>query len=73
MKNTPLNPVEIRDRIDEHIEHIETWTTVLAALEQKTPEVLEIPNRTMGGIARSIQKSISQIKEMVNVLAENHE
>lgn len=62
------NTTKIRDQIDAHVGHITAWTTLLGALEQKSPEILEIPTSTMGEVARSIQKSAVMIRELVDSL-----
>ncbi len=71
MEQKPLNTTEIRDQIDAHVTHITAWTTLLGALEQKTPEIIEIPNSTMGELARSIQKSALTIRELVDSLIDS--
>lgn len=72
MEQKSLTTTEIRDQIDAHVTHITAWTTVLEALEQKTPEILEIPSSTMGEIARSIKISLHAIRELVDSLATAH-
>ena len=54
MEIKPVKTTEIRDQIDAQVTHIIAWTTLLGALEQKTPETLEIPNSTMGEVALSL-------------------
>lgn len=66
MEKQPLKTTETRDQIDAHVTHITAWTTLLGALEQKTPKMLEIPNSTIGEVARSIQKSALMIRELVD-------
>ena len=60
---------ELRDRIDAHVAHISAWTTILEALEQKTPETLQLPSSTIGEVARSIQKSTLMIQQLVDSMA----
>jgi hypothetical protein len=69
LENESLSTTQIRDRIDAHVTNITTWTTLLGALEQKTPEILEIPSSTMGEVARSIRGSVAEIQNLVDALA----
>lgn len=69
MDKQPVKLAEIRDRIDAQVAHISAWTTVLKALDQKTPEIIEIPSTVMGEIAGSIHQSALKIQGMVDSLS----
>ena len=73
MEKKTLSPTETRDQIDAQVVHILAWTSLLEALEQKTPETIEIKNTTLAEMGRSIRNSALEVQRLVGSLAHANE